>query len=300
MCAIMQGKRLKALIELFELRLANPQTRSNFRSDIKALDLWFSPFSGHEDELEILKFLRHEGMRLSPRSLRERALRLRKLYGFLKSHGFRRDIPVEMTAIPRFKDLRAPKAPTFDEINSLFRCLGTSSFSDLRDTTMIVLMIFEALRVVEVARLRRKDVNDRQRPLELNVSGKGNRLHTVKVLPQTDRLLRTYIGEADCSTQDALFYSLTQPCQALTPRGIRKRVDQLMNRAGVRKGYSCHSLRHFHLSVLAHAGVPLTELQRRARHADFHTTLKYIHNVDGIKSQRPEIERLMPFKVRGV
>ena len=53
---------------------------------------------------------------------------------------------------------------------------------------------------------------------------------------------------------------------------------------------SCHYMRHTHLSLLAHNGFSLPEIQRRARHTDPRTTAKYyVHILDEKDKEMSEV-----------
>jgi integrase len=72
-----------------------------------------------------------------------------------------------------------------------------------------------------------------------------------------------------CSaSQNGRFYS---PCE------MGKRVVNLMRQAGL-EGFSLHSLRHSHASVLLSTGTPLPVVSQRLGHADQSITLSvYSH-----------------------
>lgn len=294
-----KSAKLDALVEAFLLAKANIHTRANYRSDVRALDDWFEPWTGLEDRLEIIKFVRMMERKLSPASLRERLQRIKKIYDYLQQSKYRADNPVTMDLAPRFKDRRVPKCPDLAELKRLGAVLDTRSFSGLRDTVMIHLMLFSALRVSEVSKLDINDIETHNSSIRILVKGKRGVFDYMTPWPTTQKLLRHYLKQAKITSSDyALFVSTRTPNKRLTPRGIRKRVDVYFKRAKIRSGLSCHSLRHAHASVLAHFGVPLTQIQKQMRHSDYRVTLRYFNDVPGLPLPAPKtLEAMFPLKV---
>jgi site-specific recombinase XerD len=57
-------------------------------------------------------------------------------------------------------------------------------------------------------------------------------------------------------------------------------TDRLAVRAGVRRRFAPHQLRHAHALELAREGVPLNTIQRQLGHATFGTTSHLTHGID--------------------
>ena len=111
------------------------------------------------------------------------------------------------------------------------------------------------------------------------VRGKGGRIDSMFLMPKTEQLMRQYLKLADhCSPLSPLIYSLRNTKQRITTRAVRKRVDHYFKMAGVRKGLSCHSLRHAAAAILAAQGYPVTGVQKRLRHASPITSLRYYYH----------------------
>jgi integrase/recombinase XerC len=267
---------IKAAVDEFLLGFSNPLSRRNYEGEIKRLNEWFAPWTGQEDNLEILKFLRHMEPSLSPQTLRGRVIRLRKFYDFLIKKKVRSNNPVELSYAPQVKDVRRPRCLNRDELQNLCKILCTRTFEDLRDYCLISLMLGDALRIHEVSGLNRGDLEKIDDQLWCQVRGKGGRLDTIVLFPKTQRLLERYLRRADFEAAESpLFYSLVHAGQRLSVRGIRKRVEKIFAKAGIRDGLSAHSLRHTHAAILSSQGYPVTGVQKRLRHSSPMTTLKY-------------------------
>lgn len=262
------------------LGLPNPNTRRNFEGDIRSLEGWFTPWKGKESNLDIIEYVRaleNDGLKAS--TIRGRVIRLRKLYEFLRLKGYRKGNPVELTYAPKVKDHRAPKCPDVNELKRIFKQLHVKDLECLRDSLIVSLLFYEALRVHEVVALNKGHISLMGKRLLMEVHGKGGRIDNVFLFPQTEKLIKAYLKSANhVSNSSPLIYSLRKPEQRITTRAVRKRIDGIFKKAKVRPGLSAHSLRHCHASILAAQGYPLTGVQKRLRHSSPLTTLKYYYH----------------------
>jgi site-specific recombinase XerD len=150
-----------------------------------------------------------------------------------------------------------------------------SSITSPRDKAVIVLLIAEGLRTVEVTRLEVGDVDFGRR--QLWVLGKGK--HTkkaVKLFENCTLALEQYLqslnkGAASPARTAPLFPDLRRTHQ------IRYLVDKYLNTCGMKRTkLSAHSLRHTAGQILIGQGVPPIHVQRQLRHEQFETTQFYI------------------------
>jgi site-specific recombinase XerD len=224
-----------------------------------------------------------ESLGLSPCTRRQRILRLRTFYESLILKSVCKFNPVCLEIAPKVRDTRCPKAPSLKELQSIAAQIDLSSFQGLQTAVMISLMVYEALRIGEVASLRRGALREIDNKFHLEVQGKGNHLCTVVVWPQTASILKKYLQKGFFeSRKSPLFYSPQNPAVALTDRTIRRRVSEIFEKAGLPKGLSAHSLRHFSASYLASQGVPLATIQQHLRHRHLETTYRYLQNIPGM------------------
>lgn len=125
----------------------------------------------------------------------------------------------------------------------------------------------------------------------LEVWGKG-RLEPdeIVVVPRDQEdVLRAWLKErfrVKTGDQEALFVSLSRQNRGerISSRGIRYIVKQTYAEAGVfgaRK--TTHSLRHTAISKAIENGADPLQVQSMARHANFDTTRRYVHEVGRLK-----------------
>jgi integrase len=68
--------------------------------------------------------------------------------------------------------------------------------------------------------------------------------------------------------------------RAWSAAAVRSELRRLAARAGVRRRFAPHQLRHAHALELAREGVPLNIIQRQLGHANLGTTSIYLQGID--------------------
>lgn len=290
-------KSFESLKKRFLLRIHNPHTRANYEADFRSIGRYLR-WGGGETEERLSEYLRHllreHGLKLA--TVRQRAVRLRKFYAYLVEAGFRRHNPVAIDGIPKTRDLRPPASITESEFRRILRSLDTSRSKGAQTPAMIGLMAYEALRVCEVASLRLGSFTRVGRNIEIEVRGKGGTVARIVALPQTVRLLRPHLNRRLRNARfrnESLFVSETSN-NAMSTRQIRHAVSALFSSAKVSEGKSCHSLRHFHAAHLHHVGVPIGVIQKRLRHREMQTTLRYLEGIPVTKQMHYSVHKYFP------
>ena len=65
-----------------------------------------------------------------------------------------------------------------------------------------------------------------------------------------------------------------------TPAAARNHLRRIATKAGVRRRFAPHQLRHAHAVELAREGVPLNVIQRQLGHVNLGTTSIYLQGID--------------------
>jgi len=141
------------------------------------------------------------------------------------------------------------------------------------------LMYACGLRVSEAARLRVEDL-DGQRMVVWVRRGKGDKDRQVPLPTRTLQGLRQYWRDRR-PPQPWLFPDST----GKAPIG-RNRIDRAIRAArrqsGIRKGVSCHTLRHSYATHLLEHGTDLRTIQGLLGHANIKSTIVYLHLTQGV------------------
>lgn len=82
-----------------------------------------------------------------------------------------------------------------------------------------------------------------------------------------------------------------RPCSAA---GIRVQLRDAAAKAGVRRRFAPHQLRHAHAVEMSREGVPLVVIQRQLGHADLGITSVYLRGIDNTEIIHTVHERPAP------
>lgn len=143
--------------------------------------------------------------------------------------------------------------------------------SELRDIAMIDLLASTGMRVGELVRLNRKDINFEER--ECVVLGKGNKERIVYFDARTKIHLEQYLGQRTDSSP-ALFVSLNQPHNRLSIGAIEARLRKLGKQLNIANVHP-HKFRRTLATTAIDKGMPIEQLQCLLGHQRIDTTLQY-------------------------
>jgi site-specific recombinase XerD len=182
---------------------------------------------------------------------------------------------------PRNKGIRYPAdPPTIDEIVAVMRHTGEDRHG-WRLRAMVVVLWRAGLRVQEALALTEHDL-DHRRGSVLVRSGKGGRRREVGMDEWGWEQLRPWIGARAELPVGPLFCVIDGPTRGRPWSGaaVRTEFRRVAARAGVRRRFAPHQLRHAHALELAREGVPLNIIQRQLGHTNLGTTSIYLQGID--------------------
>jgi site-specific recombinase XerD len=142
---------------------------------------------------------------------------------------------------------------------------------EIRDTAMIDMLASTGMRVGEMFRLNRKDIDFSER--ECIVLGKGDKERIVYFDARTKIHLKEYL-DSRTDDEEALFVSLKTPHKRMTIGGIESRLRELGNRMGIQKVHP-HKFRRTLATMAIDKGMPIEQLQHLLGHQRIDTTLQY-------------------------
>lgn len=140
-----------------------------------------------------------------------------------------------------------------------------------RDLAMIDFLASTGIRVGELVRLNRTDINFNER--ECIVSGKGNKQRIVYFNARAKTHLLNYLGERT-DENPALFVSLHQPTERLRISGVETRLRKLGRATGVMHVHP-HKFRRTLATAAIDRGMPVEQVQRLLGHVKIDTTMQY-------------------------
>ena len=145
------------------------------------------------------------------------------------------------------------------------------SCQELRDIAMIDLLLSTGMRVGELVKINRNDIDFQER--QCVVFGKGNKEREVYFNARTKIHLKKYL-EQRTDTNPALFVSLHEPHTRLTISGVEVRLRQLGKRVNLNKVHP-HKFRRTLATMAIDKGMPIEQVQKMLGHVKIDTTLHY-------------------------
>lgn len=155
------------------------------------------------------------------------------------------------------------------------------SCDNIRDTAMVDLLYSTGIRVGELVRLNREDINFSER--ECVVFGKGDKERRVYFDAKAKIHLEEYL-QSRTDTNPALFVTLDQPYDRLKISGVEIRLRQLGRKLKIEKIHP-HKFRRTMATRAIDKGMPIEQVQKILGHSQIYTTMRYaIVNQNNVKA----------------
>lgn len=274
-------------------RRASPNTVASYRDSFRLLLGYLQQHTGKAPsrlELEdldagtITAFLasleRDRGSSVRTRNARLAALRSFFSFAALR-HPEHAWLIQRVLAIPL---LRATKGIvsflTGTEVEALLASPDRSSESGRRDHALLLLAVQTGLRVSELTHLRCVDVELGRGP-HVRTLGKGRKERATPLLPETVKVLASWIREREGQPSELLFPG--RGGGTLSPDAVQRMVAKHAARAGERcptlrgKRVTPHVLRHSAAMALLSGGVDQSVIALWLGHERLETTDLYVH-----------------------
>lgn len=224
------------------------------------------------------EFIYHlKDLGLSPSSIRRNVSAVRTYFRFLMSDGIVARDPSERLETPR-KWRTLPDVLTVEEISRLLAAPTLDDPLAFRDRAMLELAYGAGLRVSEWITVGVRDLLLEDKLVR--VFGKGSKERLVPIGRSAIGAVATYVRELRPRLEKGggkgvLF--LNARGEPLTRMGAWKILRRYVERAGIQKAVSPHTLRHSFATHLLEGGADLRAVQEMLGHADISTTQIYTH-----------------------
>lgn len=179
---------------------------------------------------------------------------------------------------------RVPKVLNAEQMKRLFDVQDLNKRSGIRDRAILETLFSTGLRVSELAKLNRDDVNLESG--EFTVIGKGRKARTVYLSPVARDWIRRYINlRRDDFKPLFVRYSgknmeendFDGESLRLTPRSVQRLLKKYVLNAGISINATPHTLRHTYATDLLRNGADLRSVQELLGHSSVSTTQIYTH-----------------------
>jgi integrase/recombinase XerD len=213
-----------------------------------------------------------QSKKLSPASCRRKLAAIKSAFSFAHRIGYLNFDVGKPLRIPACKDKLAERILTENEVHAVI-----DSVENKRDRLIIKTLYYTAIRVSELASLKWKDLQARNKGGQMTMLAKGGKTHTVLVPIDLWNELLTLPSSA--SEDNPVFMSRNK--KHLHPGHIRKVVKQIAMKA-IGKGATPHYYRHTAASLAIINGCPLNLIQAQLNHSSLAVTGKYLHSLPSI------------------
>ncbi|MFW5894346.1 MAG: site-specific tyrosine recombinase/integron integrase [Bacillota bacterium] len=212
-----------------------------------------------------------------PRSVARKISTLRSFYHYLMDEKAVETHPFLEVRLPKAKK-SLPKFVYPEEIDSILSSIDTSSDKGLRDYAIMETLYATGMRVGEMVTLKTRDVDFKERVLV--VHGKGSKDRRI---PFGDALSDT-LNHYMMTTRESLvkkaktahrYMFVNLRGEAITSRGIRHALNEVLKRAGSYLKMTPHTLRHTFASHLLSNGADLRSVQEMLGHSNISSTQIY-------------------------
>ena len=212
-----------------------------------------------------------------PRSVSRKISTLRSFYHYL--------VDENKTETHPFLEVRLPKSqkglPKFvypEEIDDILASIDTTTDKGLRDFAVIETLYATGMRVGEMAALKTRDIDVAERVLV--VHGKGSKDRRIPFGDALSETLNLYMMTTRSSLvkkkeKDHRNMFVNMRGDAITTRGIRYVVNEVIKHAGTLLKVTPHTLRHTFASHLLSNGADLRSVQEMLGHSNISSTQIY-------------------------
>lgn len=256
----------------------SPQTWISYLEDLQLFFTYFSDKQTTDDlqETDLYEFLKYSlSLGRSVSTALRRLSSTRSFFIFLKKEGYYQG------AIP---DIEAPKKPkhlpnclTEEEVERLLDAPDLTSPSGIRDKAMLETMYSSGLRVSELLKLEKGQVNLTKGII--TVFGKGAKERKVPISDYAVEYIRKYINEVRNKSEfkGSKYLFLNKKGQPISRIYFFKQVKKYSELAGIETQVSPHTLRHSFATHLLNHGAQLRIVQGMLGHTNIATTQIYTH-----------------------
>lgn len=266
---------------------ASPQTVETYRRNLKQFFIYLQaegikqPTRAHI--LAYRAYLEERGLKAT--TIQAYIVVVRLFFKWTATEGIYPNIADNVKSPKLSKDHKKDYL-TAGQVRDILGQIDTSKGRGKRDFAMIALMVTAGLRTIEVSRAKIEDLGIRGGHTVLYIQGKGrtDKAEYVKISPETERLLRSYLQVREDTAGSAPLFSSTSNNSkggAMTTRSISKVVKEAFKSAGYNSDrLTAHSLRHTSATLNLLNGGTLEETKQLLRHDNITTTMIYNHALE--------------------
>ena len=232
----------------------------------------------HILEEDVREFIYRTEPDISARSQARLISGLRSFFDYLIFEDYRSDNPVDLIESPKL-GRKLPDTLSEEDIDRIFAQIDRSTPEGERNRAMLETLYSCGLRVSEMVGLKISDLFFEEG--FIRVVGKGNKQRFVPVNDHIIRLIDNYKNlirrglDVDNDFEDTLF--LNRRGRQISRNMVFMILKDLVQKSGIKKKVSPHTLRHSFATHLLENGADLRAIQQMLGHESITTTEIYMH-----------------------
>ncbi len=271
----------------------------NFIGDIDTGDLNISVVNDYSthlfNKIKESNFIKYD-TKLSKASIGTYLRDLKVFISYLEDEDFVSNIKKKVKLPKQSKKL--VKIYSNDEINDIFDTIGSRTWLQFRNRSIIALFLDSGLRLNEVIQINYSDIDFRNNFIK--VHGKGDKERLVPIGYYTKKYLMRYINLRPLPNKDADILFINQYRDRVTMDSVKMIFYRINKKTGL--NISPHKLRHNFAtnycinSYQQYGTVDLFKLMTILGHSDTNTTRRYLHLANQViisKSNVSNMDRFM-------
>ncbi len=255
-----------------------PQTIQAYANDLKQ---FFKTFKDKESTNDLLISDLTDFIKIQSRLNRANATILRRLSSTKHFYRFLEKEKLLSDSVPKIDSPRAikklPISLSVEQVEELLEAPDLDKPEGLRDRAMLEVMYSSGLRVSELIKLQRAQVNFTHGIV--TIYGKGNKERRVPIGEFALEYLVKYIEEARVKNvgKNNKYLFLNRYGKELSRQYFFRQVKKYATYAGIKEDVSPHTLRHCFATHMLDKGAELRAVQEMLGHQNIATTQIYTH-----------------------
>lgn len=231
-----------------------------------------------EYRLFLNRFVDERNKTLSLKTQNYHIIALRAFLKYLAKNDIKTLAPekIELSKIPK----RTVEVISREELERIFQAVNSRAKNGLRDTAILETLYSTGLRVSELTKLNRDQVDLKRR--EFMVRGKGDKPRIVFLSEKATEAIQSYLALRDDNFKPLFLNNLKVAILAdekrrLSTVSIESIVRKYALKAGIIKKVTPHTLRHSYATELLMNGADIRSVQEMLGHSSITTTQVYTH-----------------------
>lgn len=255
-------------------------TQQNYERDLRHFNDYLNQQKldyRHLTREQVVQFLSHYQQTHAASSMNRMVSSLRQFYLFLRQEKYIEDNPMQNIDTPK-REQHLPDTLSIEEVEKIIETPDLSTPLGLRDRAILETMYATGLRVSELIHLKQSELH---LPMGLiQTIGKGNKERIIPIGDTAAYWIERYFRDArpkimkGKTAQEVFVNTHGRP---LTRQGIWKNLKAIVEKAGIQKNVTPHTLRHSFATHLLENGADLRMVQEMLGHASISTTQIYTH-----------------------